>query len=144
MCRENEALHFHFDLRMSYYEDHFDYHQRRALHLLYSLKPKHTYITVFGSIQSEFIRPSAVHNWKHEITHDSCWSDIRVFSEVYFAMAKQINADMVKDGLPEVAPIKMSESNGPSLFYPLYDWVKVNIQADPNDDNRYRKIVTVF
>ncbi len=143
--RENEALYFNFDLRMGSYTDGESYNQSRGLHLLYQVNPGYSYITVFSGITpSPFDKIKDVKEWKHECTHDSCWRDIQVFSQVYFEMAKQINEARVQDGLPEIAPAEMHEHNSFPLFNQTYLWVPVRITKDPNDAHNYRKLVEVL
>lgn len=144
--REDEALYINFDLRLSSHTNEGDsYNQSRGLHLLYHVNPGYSYITVFSGITpSPFGKAKDVEKWKHECTHDSCWRDIQVFSQLFFEMAKQINAERVEDGLPEIAPAHMHEHNSFPLFDKMYDWKRVRITKDPNDSNSYRKLVELL
>lgn len=144
--REGEALYFHFDLGMGYYTDDQSYKARKGLHLLYYLTPDSgSYITVFSAVtDSPFTKIGEIKKWKHECTHDTCWRDIGVFSQVYFAMAEEINAMLKQDGLEEVAPKDMSEHNSFPIFNDLaYSWKKVRVSKDPNCESSYRKMVEV-
>jgi hypothetical protein len=139
-CGANIAIAFNFDCRLSYHTDDKSYNQSRGLHLLYHSLG--TYVDVFTSVtDSPFSSIKEVKEWKHIMSHDSCWSDVNVFSNIYFDMANCINNDLAKDGLSAVAPIQMSEHNNFAMFGDLYKWVPVKISKDKNDKNNYRKIV---
>lgn len=146
--REGEVLHFHFDLSMGYHA-HVNnggdsYTARRGLHLLYWLPPERSYITVFSAVTlSPFVKVGDVKEWKHECTHDTCWRDIGVFAQVYFDMAKEINALLVADGHPEVAPAAMSEHNSSPIFGDFFEWLPAKVVTDPTDDRNYRKLITL-
>lgn len=145
--REKEALYFHFDLRMAHYlPDGGRHSAARGLHLLYHLNPDSSYVSVFSAVRgSPFERITAVEEWKHETSHDSVWRDIRVFSQVYFDMAKEINELRVSDGFPEIAPAAMTEHNGFRLLGDkLYEWVPAEVTKDPTDPNNYRKVITLL
>lgn len=144
--REKEALHFHFDMGMAHYTNNKTYSQRRGLHLLYHLNPKGTYISVFSAVTpSCFTGIHEVEKWTHEVTHDCCWAnDIKGISGTYFDMAEKINAALKRDNLPEVAPAHMSEHNGFLVGAPVFEWVPVEVTKDPEDDNRYRRLIKVL
>jgi hypothetical protein len=137
-----EALHFHLDLRMSYYGKNEVFDISRGLHLLYYVRPGYSYpISVFSAITSSpFTKAKEVNEWKHEVTHDSCWRDIRTITELYFQMADQILTAMGEEG-KSLAPKDMHEHNGFALFGPLYDWIPVEVKKDLTDPNNYRKTV---
>lgn len=142
----DKALHFHFSCTLGYYTPNKSYDQRRALHLLYYLKPGYNSISVFSAVlPSGWDKIDKVVNWKHETTHDSEWRSIHTFADVYFGMATAINEAMLSDGLPEVAPITMTEYNSFPLFHNrVYDWQTVEVSKDPTDDYNYRKLVKVI
>jgi hypothetical protein len=144
--REKEALYLCFDVSLSYYTDGDSYDQRAGLHLLYQVNPSYTYVNVFSAVtDSSFVPINKVEKWKHEISHDSCWRNIRVFSDLYFSMANAINEAMVEDGLKKVAPKDMHEYNKFSGFGDyLYRWVPVKISKDKTDENNYRKIIELL
>lgn len=147
-CSNNDAIHFHLDLRMSYHvADGKSYDDSCGLHLLYHRMPNGSYITVFSatSFASPFRKINEVKEWKHETTHDSCWRNINAFSKAYFDMAANINSQLVKDGLQEVAPIEMSEYNDFALFGNAFNWVKVDVSKDPNDyPYNYKRLVKLL
>ncbi len=142
--RKEQALHLHFDLRTSYYAECQSYHASRGLHLLYHVKPGSSYVDVFSSMaDSPFDKIQTVKEWKHEISHDSCWRDIQCFSNIYFEMADEVNNAIRKSGGKSVAPINMSECNGFGTLESLYRWVPVRItKKDPSDS--YRKTVEIW
>jgi len=143
--REKEALHFHFRLELSHYTNTATYSESRGLHLLYHVKPRFSYITVFSAVHSSsFIKVKEVEQWRHEITHDSCWANIQVFSEVYFDMAEKVNAKLKEADLETPAPKDMNEHNSFGLFGPVFDWVPVKISKDPDDERNYLKLVKVL
>lgn len=128
-AKENEALYMHFDLGMGVYTNSESYTCRRGLHLLYHVNPGGTYISVFSAVtDSPFASIKDINEWKHEGTHDSGWRDIRVFSDVYFKMAEEINNELEADGEKTVAPKDMHEHNNFGLFRDeLFRWVPVEI-----------------
>ncbi len=143
--RKDEALQFSFDCGLAYYGHVGDgdeiYDARRGLYLLYYLPPERSYVTVFSAVtRSPFVKPT---EWKHECTHDTCWRDINIFSEIYFDMANKINAAMVKDGYGEVAPIMMTDHNSFQAFGKAWEWVGAKVVTDPACDRSYRKLVTL-
>jgi hypothetical protein len=148
--REDEALHFSFDISLSYYQDGKSYSKRCGLHLLYHVNPNGSYVNVFSRIDaSPFTKVNApqgegVGEWVHECSHDSCWRNIRVFSTLYFDLAAQINQALIADGFTAVAPKDMSEHNNSPLFEALYTWVKVKLEKDPTDQYNYRKLVKLI
>jgi hypothetical protein len=110
--------------------------------MLYHLRPERTYITVFSGItDSPFAHPKEVKEWKHETTHDTCWRDIRTFSDIYFQMADEVNHKIKKDGYEEVAPARMSEHNYFLVGGDLYNWLPVKVTIDPQDEYNYRRLV---
>jgi hypothetical protein len=144
--RDNEALHIELDVSMSDYEGCDEYCDRRGLHLLYYLPKGHASVTVFSAITKRpFSKPWEVEQWqwKHEITHDSCWRDIRVFSELYFDMCERINDQRNDAELESKAPALMTEHNSFRILGNLFDWLPVEVINDPTDGNNYRKIVRV-
>lgn len=165
--KDNVALHFNFDLSLSYHptgvrkltttkanEETFSFSRskygvRQGLHLLYHLKAGYGSVDVFSAItESPFDKCNQVASWKHETSHDSCWANLPLFSTTYFGMANKINAMLKEDGFEEVAPVDMFECNAPCLFNPrgetLFNWVPVEVSKDPQDKNNYKKIIKVL
>lgn len=144
--REDEALHFAFDVSMSYYTDTKTFSVRRGLQLLYYALPHSNTIHVFSArTEKPFTSSKEVNKWKHQVSHDSCWrgtSDNRAFANTYFEMANDVNQLLTESGFEEVAPIKMIEHN--FCYGNLFDWVKVKMSKDPNDNHGYRKLIEVI
>lgn len=152
--RDKEALHIHLDLRMSYYGIHEVFNTSRGLHLLYWVPLRFSYISVFSAVTSSpFTKAKEIETlskvkeleatgWKHEITHDSCWREIRTVTDLYFEMAKEIMTAM-GDEAKLLAPVDMSEHNDFALFGSLFDWIPVEISKDPTDPHNYRKIIVL-
>lgn len=138
----DKALHIHFDLSMSqYYVGPNSYNQRCGLHLLYHC-PYGGSVTVFSAVtESPFTKIKEVKEWVHEVTHDSCWRDIQVFSRIYFGMAEKINSALKADGFDAVAPKDMSEHNTFGLFIPIFNWVPIKVTKDSEDTFGYRRLV---
>lgn len=133
--RQDEALYLSFDLRMGYFSNNEPYHESRGLHLLYHVSPGGSYVDVFSAVtDSPFDKIKSVKEWKHEVSHDSCWRDVSCFSNVYFEMAKGINKALRNNGHKEVAPVTMFEHSGFGLYSDLYKWVPIRItRKDPSD-----------
>jgi len=144
-----KVLHFGFKCNLAYYE-HVNsggpiYDSVCGLHLLYHLQPGYGYVDVFSAItDSASVTVKQVNDWKHEASHGSCWRDIGTFSKVYFDLADKVNVKLVEDGRSAVAPMHMSEHNGPQLFGPVFSWVDAKVSIDPNCDRRYRKLVSLL
>lgn len=138
----DKALHINLDVRISHYTDNESFHESRGLHLLYFCRPHMSYISAFSGItKSPFGSIREVESWKHEITHDSGWRDISVFSNLYFEMADNINKKRVEAGLEKIAPKDMHEFN--SFPRGLCSWVPVEVKRDPADDyNKFIKILS--
>lgn len=136
--RNNEALYLHFDLQMSYYEDGIDYYAYRGLHLLYYLPvgAVESNMSVFSALSFPRVDKisETVSQWKHEHDiYDSSWRKIKVFTQTYFDMANEINKEMKRDGLPEVAPGSMFLDTGNLPVFvgqKLFDWVGVKVTTD--------------
>lgn len=145
--RNNEALHIHLDCSMS---QHYNvgsnaYNSRCGLHLLYWLPVDRTYVSVFSAVtDSPFTKVKDVEKWVHEATHDTCWRDIRTFSNVYFDMAKKINSAIEADGFKPCAPADMQENNCFALFGPMFDWLPVKVIKDEDDLHGYRRLVELL
>lgn len=111
---------------------------RREVHLLYSrYQGAGSYISVFSFVK----RYGGGHDpkkfeWKHEVTHDSCWRDLTLINNVYFEAAAEINKKRVDVGLPEVAPFSMTDHSAFDIFKP-FQWVNV-VQTKVHDDTRYK------
>lgn len=144
--RKTEAIYISFDIRLSSYEDSFQYTAARGLHLLYHKLPGADSISVFSAVSpSPFDRLEKVVQWKHEATHDSCWRGLRVFFDVYFEMAKEVNARRVFRGLKEIAPAEMTQccNFAGRARESLFQWVPVEITKDPEDECNYRRLIKV-
>lgn len=143
--RKDEALYFNFDIGMSHHTSEKSYNERCGLHLLYHCSPGSSYITVFSGVtKSPFGKIKDVQSWEHESTHDSCWGDIRVFSNVYFGMAEKINAMLKEDGKETIAPVVMNEHNSCPAFSVFYKWVPVKVSYDETDDHHYRRMIEIL
>lgn len=139
--RPDKALYINFDLQLRHYFDGRSYIQKRGLHLLYHYNLG---ISVFSGItDSPFASIGGVKKWKHESSHSSCWKEIRIFSDVYFEMAQQINNELKKEGFPAVAPSTMLETNSFRHFDRMYDIVTVKVSKDKTDSLNYRKTIEV-
>jgi len=142
----NEAIHFHLDCRLNYFEDgKRNYRTARALHLLYQRHTGSTYISAFSAVlDNPFDKIDKVKDWNHECTHDYCWRSVNCFSAVYFSMAEDINRQLVKAGLSEVAPIDMREFNSfGGISGNVFQLVPVKVELDPTDKNHHRRMITV-
>jgi hypothetical protein len=154
--RKDEALYIDFDVRMADIKQ--SIHTSRGIHLLYHQIPNSNSITVFSAVSPSpfdrlpplrfrsFQSPSPwIPTWKHEVSHDSCWTDVRIFSDTYFAMAEEINNERRKASLEEIAPIKMSQDCFFAGFgrHQMFQWLPVSVCMDPADENNYRRTVSV-
>lgn len=144
--KEDLALYVNFDVRMSHYMPFSGkpYNQSRGLHLLYYVKPGHSYVTVFSGVTSSpFGSINDVVAWKHECTHDSCWRDIDIFSTMYFEMAEKINLLLVENNFEEIPPKDMNEF---SAFRgnQLFNWIPVNVTKDSQDVYNYNRILKLI
>lgn len=137
--REKEALYFNFDIRLSFYTEDKNYDESCGLHLLYHCNPHESYISVFtGVTENSFVKIDKV-EWKHGVTHDSCWRDISTFSDVYFGMANKINKRLIDDDEGKVAPKDMALNI--FLTKNLFSWVPVEVHKELDS---YRRIVTIL
>lgn len=146
--RETEALYINFDVRLHNYdnENNKEFYTSRGLHLLYYSKSYGGAISVFSAVTvSPFDRIYSVEEWKHEVTHDSCWRDVRVFSETYFKMADEINAQRKKEKLDKIAPCEMTQhcSFAGIASNHLFKWVEVLMKKDTSDSYNYRRTIKV-
>ena len=145
--KEGQAMYIHFNA--SLYD--FDQSNRDGneisvgLHLLYSCLPKRNCITVFSGVSPDSFRGiKEVKSWKHEVTHDSCWTDISVLNDTFFSMAKTLNDRRVGWGLPIKAPNQFSQNVTFPLSDKLWEWVDVKITKNPTDVHHYQKCVEVL
>ena len=137
---EGKGLLLSFDVGLS---DHSQgLHYRRELNLLYNIYNSNgTYISAFsrtGKMGEE--RDPKKYVWAHECTHDSCWRDLTVISNLYFEGAYLINGFRVKAGLEEMRPCDMSDHTRFNTFKPAFEWVNVE-QTKLNDYSYDIKIV---
>lgn len=137
---KNKALYFGFDLHLSVSTP--SVFKRRGLNLLYYKEGAFT--SVFSAVTNLQWSVPEKTEWKHEVSHDSCWRDIRVFSETYFKMAEEINKYLRDFGYEEVAPCNMNQLNTPRMFGSLYEWKKVKVIKDSTDQNNYRRLVELI
>jgi hypothetical protein len=122
-----------------------EFHDRRGLHLLYHLPKGWASVSAFSAVTEKvFTNVYEVADWKHEITHDSCWRDISTFARVYFGLCENVNDQRQAAGLKPKAPALMTEHNSFQLFGRLFDWIPVEVTTDPTDDRNYRKLVRVI
>ena len=140
---KDKAMHFHFDVGMSYYTNGGSFNARRGLHMLYHSKLGYGSVSVFSAVTpSPFVRVGEVDGWDHDTTHDSCWRGVTTYSRVYFDMAQEVNSKIEEAGLAPIAPAMMTEHN--TLFGPVYDWVAVEVSLDPKDRYQHRRLVKVL
>jgi len=138
--RTDEALYLNFALRTSVFTKANRYSEMRGLHLLYHMPNGSRSISVFSGITPaacSLIRD--VREWKHEISHDSCWRDIRTFSNVYFEMAERINTRLEEDGIEGVAPADMYNDNDFNMMGEVFSFIRVSVSKDISDPMSYRK-----
>lgn len=139
---DNKALYLNFDVSLSYYENGKKAGVRKGLHLVY-YAPFGRYVTVFSAVtDSCFAKCTEVKDWKHEITHDSCWRNLEIFSTLYFNSAKDINDQLEESGMKSVRPVDMNQN----VFIndELYRFINVEVSRDPADERGYRKILKVL
>jgi hypothetical protein len=128
--RNNEALYMAFDISIRHYNKNKSYERRQGLHLVYHCEQSSTYVSVFSATsQNPYDKLKDIDSWKLESHHDSAWRNISVFSQVYFSMTSEINADLVNDGMNEVRPCDMNESNSfvGACRDKLFTWIPVNV-----------------
>lgn len=144
--KEGEALHLHFDVRMNDFFNDSDASRSAGIHLLFSCSPGSNYITVFSAVtDSPFDEIKKVKEWTHESTHDSCWRDIKIFNDVYFGMAKELNEERKKRGFATKGPMEFNKHVGfAGVKGEMSRWVKVKIMKDPTDLYSYRRTVEVL
>lgn len=141
---EQVALYLKFDVRLS---SHGIAHTiARGLHLLYHQVLHHASVSVFSAVTpSPFDRIDTVKEFKHEVTHDSCWRDLRVFNETYFTMANEVNVIRKNYGLSEIAPVAMNQFvTFAGLGEDLFQWVSVKVTKDETDERNYRRVIQLL
>lgn len=139
------ALYVNFDCGLSSYNSEKSYKDRLGLHLLYYLPDNYRSVSVFsGMTSSPFAHRNEVKNWKHEITHDSEWRNIGIFSKIYLDQANRNNEKRVVDGLKEAAPRDMHEHNMFGHNEKIFEWVPVRVEKDKSDETSYRRIITLL
>ena len=140
--RDNEALHFHLDLRMSYYRANMDHAVSRGLHLLYHCPKGFRSVSVFSGVTSSpFARIKEVEKWKHEGTHDSCWRQVQTISQLYFEMAEEVISHFDKS--LKLCANDLHEHNSFAMFGELFEWVPAEVKNDPEDRNNYRRVIVL-
>jgi len=138
--KEGMGLHLHFDVSMATHP----ISERRGLHLIYQVNPGYSYISVFSAVSDNpFTDAKKIQNWTHEATHDSEWRSINALNNLYFELASLVNERRVAKGEAEVPPVQMHQY---STFAKnkLFEWIPVSVQTDPDDENNYRKILTIL
>ena len=147
--RDAQAIYLNFDVRLSNYDlehNRFQYTASRGLHLLYHKLRGGSSISVFSAVSSSpFDRLKTIKEWKHQATHDSEWRRVRIFNDVYFEMAEEVNAQREAAGLAEIAAAEMIQY---CVFAGiaeerLFQWVPVSIKKDPEDQYDYRRLITI-
>lgn len=140
---EGKGLLFSFDVSLSDHSNGLGLSYRRELDLLYNTYSRNgTYISAFsriGVLGEE--RDRKKHVWTHECTHDSCWRDLSVISNLYFEGARVINDKRVRAGLKEIAPRDMGDHTGFNIFRPAFEWVDVEQTKLDNDARFAIKVV---
>lgn len=140
----SKGLHVSFDVSMADYSVGNNFPEARgAIHLLYYVKPDRTYISVFSAFSKRFADIKKL-DWKHEVTHDSCWRDISVVNRVYFDFAKSLNAKRLELGLAEKAPKDFSTNVFFERFGDPWKMIDVEISKDPSDTRNYRQFLKVL
>ena len=144
--REGQALHLHFDLRLSDYSEEIDATKSAGLHLLYWARPKSDWITVFSGVtESPFDGLHKVQAWTMEASHDSCWRDIKIVNSLYFGMAEELNQIRAQEGLAPKAPRDFSQFASFPLFEEdLYRWIPCEVNRDPGDSSGYRRVIKLL
>lgn len=144
--RKDQALHFHFDLRLSDYSEGIDATKSAGLHLLYYALPGHHTITVFsGVIENPFDGIQKVPAWTHESSHDSCWRDIHATTSLYFEMAEGLNKIREQEGLEPKAPKDFSHFASFALFEEeICRWVAVEVNRDRSDPYGYQRTIKLL
>lgn len=124
-----KAVLFELDLKLSSYEDNETFTSRTNLHLLYNKMHSYgRYISVFSyeGVVSTLIDPrDRGYIWKHEGTHDSCWRDLSLVSDIYFRCARVVNEQRQAAGYKPIPPRDMCDNAGPALFAPTFRFVDV-------------------
>lgn len=132
-----------FDVGMADYSTGSNYPEERgAVHLLYYVKPGGNYISVFSAFSKRHTSIKEL-DWKHEVTHDSCWRDINIFSKVFFDFAQSLNTKLAKMGLPPKAPKDFSENVFFDGFSDPWKMIDVEVTNDPSDNRSYRRILKI-
>jgi hypothetical protein len=143
--KEGEGLYLSFDCGLGHYTNSNSFSSRCGLHLVYHCLPGMTYVDVFSMVtNSPFakVKDFDGSDFTHEVTHDSCWRDIEIFSSLYFGMAREINEKMKAAGLPEVAPGLMTDHSSFQLFDDnLWKWIPIKVKKDPAE--HYRKTLEI-
>lgn len=149
-ARENEAVYISFDVRMQDYAvPSPSVGFSAGLHLIYHCRPHSNYITVFSAVtESPFAKLKEIpaDQWQHESSHDSCWRDVSIFNSTFFEMATDLNELRTKKGLPTLPPKDFSTfvSFRPFNFNKLYEWVRVEVERDPNDLRNYKRTLKLL
>lgn len=141
--RENEGLYFAFNVGLTYHApDGRTYDtKRRGLHLFYFAR--NGYVHVFSGVTSSPLKANEV-SWSHECSHDSCWRDVAVISDLYFVMADEINEQLEAGGKPTMAPAAMTQHIYPQRSRSLFTYSKCKVEYDPTDPHHYRRTLTLL
>ena len=141
---DDQALYLAFDLRL--YSDGERFQQSRGLHLLYHQREGHQTVSVFSAVSSSpFTKIEEIKEWKHQVSHDSEWVRLSLFSSLYFEMAERINLYRIAENLEEIAAIEMIEyCSFAGIASPMLRWVRVSVSMDPEDSSHYRRKVSLL
>lgn len=143
--RVKEALYVNFDIRVSSYTDDLDITRLAGLHLLYQCHPLSQTVSVWSGItDSPFDKIHAVKEWKHEVTHDSCWRTINATNELYFRLSAEVNAERVLANKRELPPRDLSHYASFGFNKHLFLWVPIETSYDPADKYKYRRLVKIL
>lgn len=129
-----KGLLFQLELGLASHTKEGSFMFREHLHLLYNKKKGGSYISVFSHVGRVALDLRVrQYDWKHEVTHDSCWRDLSLMNTLYFQLAEQVNEKRSEVGLEKIAPILMSNHTNFSLFQPAFKWVDVEQTTLPGD-----------
>ena len=81
--------------------------------------------------------------WINTSNHDSCWNSdgLRIINELYFKMSEAINEELQVDTGTSLPPSLFHQFNTFCGFHEMFKVWNVQVAADDNDLNRYRRIV---
>lgn len=102
-----EGIAVKFAIRLDDYDDDFNTFYHKDFVVIFT---SNTSVFVAGGEDTLSLKPEDFENTSN---HDSCWNydGLTFLTDTYFGMAKAINKDRVENGLKEIAPIAMIQSN---------------------------------